>query len=124
MFRNKASTHRQFNTGFPQGGVQSLTLFSIYTSDTPTQQATVKITTYADDITIISAHNDINIVKANIQPYLHEIHTWTQTNNLILNPDKTTCTLFTPDTKSQIPYHSPYITPKQHSSEQLVVPWG
>ena len=75
----------------------SPTLFNIYTSDTPTPQAPVNLTTYADDITITSTHNDINIAKANIQSYLHEIHTWTRTNNLILNPDKTTCTLFTRD---------------------------
>ena len=75
----------------------SPTLFYIYTSDTPTPLAPVKLTTYADDITIKSTHSDINIAKGNIQSYLHEIHTWTRTNNLILNPDNTTCTLFTPD---------------------------
>ena len=32
-----------------------------------------------------------------IQPYLHEVYDWTQHNDLIINPDKTTCTLFTPD---------------------------
>ena len=32
-----------------------------------------------------------------IQPYLHKVYDWTQHNNLIINPDKTTCTLFTPD---------------------------
>ena len=26
-------------------------------------------------------------------------------------------------TKSQTPYHSPYITPKQHSPDQPVIPW-
>ena len=51
----------------------SPTLFDIYTSDTPTTpQAPVKLTTYADEITITSTH--INIEKANIQSYLHEIH--------------------------------------------------
>ena len=97
IFRNKTTTQRQFKTGVLQGRILSPTLFNIYTSDTPTPQAPVKFTTYVDDITITSTHNDIHIVKTNIQSYLHEIHTWTQTNNLILNPDKTTCTLFTPD---------------------------
>ena len=32
-----------------------------------------------------------------IQPYLHKVYDWTHHNNLIINPDKTTCTLFTPD---------------------------
>ena len=66
-------------------------------SSTYTHLTPVKLTTYEDNITITSTHNDINIAKANIQSYLHEIHTWAQTNNLILNTDKTTCTLFTPD---------------------------
>ena len=96
-FRNKTSTQRQFKNGVLQGGVLSPTLFIIYTSDTPTLQILVKLTTYTDDITITSTHNDINIARANIQSYLHDIHTWTQTNNRTLNPDKTTCTLFTPD---------------------------
>ena len=82
-FRNKTSTEHQFKNSVPQGGVLSPTLFNIYTFDTTTPQAPVKLTTYADHNNI----NDINIVKANIQPYLHEIHTGTRTNNLILNPD-------------------------------------
>ena len=86
-FRNNTSTQRQFKNSVPQGSVLSLTLFNIYTSDTPTPHAPLKLTTYAD-ITITSTHNDINIAK--IQSYLHEIHIWTQTNNLIPNPDKTT----------------------------------
>ena len=32
-----------------------------------------------------------------IQPYLQKVLAWTKQNNLIQNPDKTTCTLFTPD---------------------------
>ena len=33
-----------------------------------------------------------------LQPYLHDIFNWTEKNDLILNPDKSTATLFTPDT--------------------------
>ena len=32
-----------------------------------------------------------------IQTYLHKFFAWTKQNNITLNPDKTTCTLFTPD---------------------------
>ena len=62
-FRNKTSTQRQFKNGVPQGGVLSPTLFNIYTSDTPTPQAPLKLMTYAGDITITSTHSDINITK-------------------------------------------------------------
>ena len=53
-FRNKTSTQRQFKAGVPQGGVISPILLNIYTSDTPTPQAPVKLTTYADEFTITS----------------------------------------------------------------------
>ena len=52
---------------------------------------------YADDITIKSTHTSTNTDKKYIQPYLHKGFSWTKQNNLTLNPDKTTCTLFTPD---------------------------
>ena len=32
-----------------------------------------------------------------IQPYLHKIYEWATTNNLLINTDKTTTTLFTPE---------------------------
>ena len=50
---------------------------------------------YADDITITSTHTSTSAAKKYIQPYL--VYAWTKQNNIILNPDKTTCTLFTPD---------------------------
>src|SRR3989442_1188423 len=33
-----------------------------------------------------------------LQPYLQDIFNWTKSNDLILNQDKSTATLFTPDT--------------------------
>ena len=50
---------------------------------------------YADDITITSTHTSTSAAKKYIQPYLHKVFAWTKQNNIILNPDKTTCTLFT-----------------------------
>ena len=95
-FRNDKSI-RQVKTGVPQGGVLSPTLFNIHPADIPTPTAPVQVMLYADDITITSTHTSMNAARKYIQPYLHKVYDWTQHNNLIINPDKTTCTLFTPD---------------------------
>ena len=52
---------------------------------------------YADDITITSTHTSTSAAKKYIQPYLHKVFAGTKQNNLLLNPDTTTCTLFSPD---------------------------
>ena len=70
---------------------------NIYTSDLPPPSAPVQVMYYADNITITSTHTSTSAEKKYIQPYLHTGFAWTKQNNLTLNPDKTTCTLFTPD---------------------------
>ena len=94
---NHTSKQRQFKTGVPQGGVLSPTLFNIYASDLPPPSAPVQVMANADDITITSTHTSKSAAKKYIQPYLHTVLAWTKQNNLLLNPDKTTCTLFTAD---------------------------
>ena len=49
------------------------------------------------DITTLSSHVNFSQAEANLQPYLNEIHNWTLDNNLTLNADKSTSTLFTLD---------------------------
>ena len=95
-YRNHTSKQRQFKTGVPQCGVLSPTLFNINTSDLPPPSAPVQVMDYVDDITITSTHTSTSAAKKYIQPYLHKVFAWTKQNNLLLNPDKTTCTLFTP----------------------------
>ena len=97
-YRNNTSKQRQFKTGVPQGGVLSPALFNMYTSHLPPPSAPVQVMAYADDIIITSTHT-----QARVQPRNTYNHTYTKflhgqnKKKLLLNPDKTTCTLFTPD---------------------------
>ena len=68
----------------------------IYTGDLPPPRSPFQIMSYTDDITITPTHTSTSAAKIYIQPYLH-IFARTKHSNLTLNPDKTTCTLFTPD---------------------------
>ena len=67
------------------------------TADIPPPRALVHVMAYADDITITSTHTSTSAAKKYIQPYLHEVFAWTKQKYITLNPDKTTCTLFTQD---------------------------
>ena len=42
-------------------------------------------------------YTSMSAARKYIQPYLHKVYDWTQHINLIMNPDKTASTLFTPD---------------------------
>ena len=96
-YRNHTSRQRQFKTGVPQGGLLSPILFNIYTLDLPPPSAPVQVMAFAHDITITSTHTNTSAAKKYIQPYLHKGFAWSKQNKIILNLDKTTCTLFTPD---------------------------
>jgi hypothetical protein len=98
QYMNSSSNQQQFKTGVPQGGVLSPILFNLYTSDIPHPPAGVKITTYADDMNPSASHSNFHEAEKCLQPYLQDIFNWTERNDLILNPDKSSATLFTPHT--------------------------
>ena len=96
-YRNHTSSQRQFKTGVPQGGVLSPTRFNIYTTTILPPRAPFQVMAYADNITITSTHTNTSSAKEYIQPYLHKVFAWTKQNNLTLNPEQTSCILFTTD---------------------------
>lgn len=98
MYNEVRSPQRNFHCGVPQGGVLSPSLFNLYMSDLPVPTSdSVKVIAYADDITIASSHVNFRRAESLAQPYLNTITDWLLVNKLILNPDKTQTTLFSPD---------------------------
>ena len=88
---NHTSSQRQFKTVVPQGGTLSPTLFNIYTADIPPPRHRFR----SWPMQMTSHH--IYTHKHECSKEIHKVFSWTKQSNLTLNPDKTTCTLFTPD---------------------------
>ena len=65
--------------------------------DIPLSPKDVQLTRYTNDITITASYTKHRKAQQLIQPYLHKTYEWATTDNLHLNIDKTTTTLFTPD---------------------------
>jgi len=97
MLNNTTSKTLKLKAGVPQGGVLSPTLFNIYMSDIPTPPDNIQLEIYADDMTTLSSNKDYHVAEQNLQPYLNKIYTWTKENDLNLNANKSTSTLFTND---------------------------
>ena len=98
-FRNATSTTRNVRTGVPQGAVTSPLLFNFYLSKIPLPPDDVKIIQYADDISIYTRGRDMNKMCNAINVFTDKLVDFLGERDLIVSPEKSTVTLFTPDTK-------------------------
>ena len=98
-FRNSTSTGRNVRTGVPQGAVTSPILFNFYLSQLPTPPAGVKLVQYADDISVYATGKNIQALSNGINSYIDRLVDFLEERELAVSPEKSTVTLFTPDTK-------------------------
>ena len=59
----KTYIQRQFKTGVPQGSIQSPTLFNLYTLDKYHWLAPVKLTTFADGISVVVVRLSVHVIS-------------------------------------------------------------
>ena len=97
-FRNQTSTSRNVRTGVPQGAVTSPILFNFYLCKMPTPPEGIKIIQYADDVSIYAIGVDIKALSNQINMFINKVVDYLEEISLMVSPEKSTVTLFTPDT--------------------------
>ena len=107
-FRNTTSKSRNVKTGVPQGAVTSPILFNFYLNCIPAPPAGIKLVQYADDISVYASGTSIDALASLITKYTKELTDFLTEMDLIVSAEKSTVTLFTPDT------HEAHIHPTVH----------
>jgi hypothetical protein len=72
---NKMSDLQPIKAGVPQGSVLCPTLYTLFTFDLPTSSNTI-LGTFADDIAILSVHEEPDIAASNLQHHLSALQNW------------------------------------------------
>ena len=98
-FRNSESGKRNVRTGVPQGAVTSPILFNFYLRGLPTPPEGIFVVQYADDISIYATGNNIPDLVKKINDYANHVIDFLEERELMVSAEKSTVTLFTPDTK-------------------------
>ena len=84
----------EIKRGVPQGSILGPLLFTLYVNDIASFINPVKCTLYADDINVLVTGKTEDETTTLINRTLECIDSWTHTNELNLNTDKTICINF------------------------------
>lgn len=92
--RNETSALFSINAGIPQGSVLGPVLYTLYTSDMPTTDATT-VATYADDTAILSVDSSPINASRTLQIAINQLEDWFSIWNIKVNPEKSAHITFT-----------------------------
>ena len=106
LYNNKESKKFILHQGVPQGAILSPSLFNLYVSSYPS--ATNLHTSYADDFTTFVSDHNVETASRELNRYSNEISSWAKEINLQISEQKSSVTLFTPQTQQS--HHHPQIT--------------
>ena len=82
------NSHKQINSGLPQGSVHGSLLFNIFINNIFHTDLDCNICTFADDITLFSCRQSLDMVITEVQNALTYILTWFDQNGMVANAVK------------------------------------
>ena len=91
---NSQSEASNLNFGIPQGSILGPILYILYTNNINKTLPDLKLTMYADDIALIFKNNLIPDLKVDSFLKLTNLYQFLNSNNLHVNPNKSSCLLF------------------------------
>ena len=96
IYNGVKSKARIIHTGTPQGSVLSPSLWNLFVADCP--HVTQPQPFYADDLYLVVSRSKVAELGPALTSALDEVSDWADKNKLELSPEKSSVTLFTPDT--------------------------
>ena len=94
------SSYHELDYGTPQGTCLGPLLFIIFINDLPLGTEHCLSLLFADDTTLLHSHQNLGILKTQLEQDIHTLMDWFKANKLTLNLSKTEVVLFSAQTTS------------------------
>ena len=94
------SSYHELDYGTPQGSCLGPLLFIIFINDLPLSTEYCLSLLFADDTTLLHSHQNLEILKTQLEQDIHTLMDWFKANKLTLNLSKTEVVLFSAQSTS------------------------